>query len=175
VAGAKSLAPELLTRAANGALYFHPAKVYEALMRASGIDPKAASVAYCNTGHLASGAWFVMSEIVGNRATSLYDGRCLCGPWRSGRWSACSEPGAARTAASVAAAQRAQRLVHVREHRVADRFGFRLRLRPALVHRPRVQRDLEIGHDTVRAKAPAAACRQQARSVFGAGGFAHGG
>ena len=74
VAGAKSLAPELLTRAANGALYFHPAKIYEALMRANGIDPKAASVAYCNTGHLASGAWFVMSEIVGNRATSLYDG-----------------------------------------------------------------------------------------------------
>ena len=74
VAGAKSLAPELLTRSANGALYFHPAKVYEALMRASGIDPQAPSVAYCNTGHLASGAWFVMSEIVGNHSTRLYDG-----------------------------------------------------------------------------------------------------
>lgn len=74
VAGAKSLAPELLTRSANGALYFHAAKVYEALMRASGIDPKAPTVAYCNTGHLASGAWFVLSEIVGNRSTRLYDG-----------------------------------------------------------------------------------------------------
>ena len=74
VAGAKSFAPELLTRSTNGALYFHPAKMYDALMRASGIDPKAATVAYCNTGHLASGAWFVMSEIMGNRSTRLYDG-----------------------------------------------------------------------------------------------------
>lgn len=56
VAGAKSLAPELLTRSA------------------AGIDPKAPGVAYCNTGHLASGAWFVMSEILGNRSTRLYDG-----------------------------------------------------------------------------------------------------
>jgi thiosulfate/3-mercaptopyruvate sulfurtransferase len=48
--------------------------MYEALMRASGIDPKAPTVAYCNTGHLASGAWFVMSEILGNHSTRLYDG-----------------------------------------------------------------------------------------------------
>lgn len=74
VAGAKSLAPELLTRSANGALYFHPAKTYDALLRASGIDPQAPTVSYCNTGHLASGAWFVMSEIVGNHSTRLYDG-----------------------------------------------------------------------------------------------------
>jgi thiosulfate/3-mercaptopyruvate sulfurtransferase len=74
VAGAKNLAPELLTRSANGALYFHPAKTYDALMRANGIDPQAPAVAYCNTGHLASGAWFVMSEIVGNHKASLYDG-----------------------------------------------------------------------------------------------------
>ncbi len=74
VDGAKSLAPELLTRSANGALYFQAAKVYQALMRASGIDPQAPTVAYCNTGHLASGAWFVMSEIVGNHSTRLYDG-----------------------------------------------------------------------------------------------------
>lgn len=74
VAGAKPFSPELLTRSANGALYFLPAKTYEKLMQAGGIDPKAPSVAYCNTGHLASGAWFVMSEIVGNHATRLYDG-----------------------------------------------------------------------------------------------------
>ncbi|MBK6005200.1 sulfurtransferase [Ramlibacter ginsenosidimutans] len=74
VAGAKNLAPELLTRAANGALYFHPPKVYDALMRANGIDPDAPSISYCNTGHLASGAWFVMSEIMGNHKTRLYDG-----------------------------------------------------------------------------------------------------
>lgn len=74
VAGAKNLAPELLTRSANGALYFHSPKVYEALMAGNGIDPKAPSISYCNTGHLASGAWFVMSEIMGNHQTRLYDG-----------------------------------------------------------------------------------------------------
>ena len=74
VAGAKNLAPELLTRSANGALYFQPPKVYDALMRANGLDPQAPTIAYCNTGHLASGGWFVMSEIMGNRSTRLYDG-----------------------------------------------------------------------------------------------------
>jgi len=74
VAGAKVLAPELLTRSANGALYFLPAKTYEALLRANGLEPGGASIAYCNSGHLAAGPWFVMSEIVGNKSTRLYDG-----------------------------------------------------------------------------------------------------
>jgi thiosulfate/3-mercaptopyruvate sulfurtransferase len=74
VDGAKVLAPELLTRAANGALYFLPAKTYEALMRAQGIAPDAPAINYCNSGHLAAGSWFVMSEIVGNKQTRLYDG-----------------------------------------------------------------------------------------------------
>jgi len=74
VAGAKVLAPELLTRSANGALYFLPAKTYEALLRANGLEPGGASITYCNSGHLAAGPWFVMSEIVGNKSTRLYDG-----------------------------------------------------------------------------------------------------
>lgn len=74
VAGAKVLAPELLTRQANGALYFLPAKTYEALLKASGIEPAAPAIAYCNSGHLAAGPWFVMSEILGNKSTRLYDG-----------------------------------------------------------------------------------------------------
>ncbi|MBI5259240.1 MAG: sulfurtransferase [Burkholderiales bacterium] len=74
IAGAQVLAPELLTRSVNGALYFLPARTYEALLRASRIDPTAPAIAYCNSGHLAAGPWFVMSEIVGNRQTRLYDG-----------------------------------------------------------------------------------------------------
>lgn len=74
VAGAQVLAPELLTRAANGALYFLPAKTYEALLKASGVDPAKPAISYCNSGHLAAGPWFVMSEIVGNKSTRLYDG-----------------------------------------------------------------------------------------------------
>lgn len=74
VAGAKVLAPELLMRQANGALYFLMAKTYEALLKASGIEPAAPAIAYCNSGHLAAGPWFVMSEILGNKSTRLYDG-----------------------------------------------------------------------------------------------------
>jgi thiosulfate/3-mercaptopyruvate sulfurtransferase len=33
-----------------------------------------APVTYCNSGHLASGGWFIMSELLGNKNASLYDG-----------------------------------------------------------------------------------------------------
>jgi thiosulfate/3-mercaptopyruvate sulfurtransferase len=38
------------------------------------ISPSAPTVAYCNTGHLAAGAWFVSNEILGNKNTRLYAG-----------------------------------------------------------------------------------------------------
>jgi thiosulfate/3-mercaptopyruvate sulfurtransferase len=74
IAGAKELAPELLARSSNGALYFWGKNTYEALMVGNGLNVKAATIAYCNTGHLAAGGWFVMSELVGNKSTKLYDG-----------------------------------------------------------------------------------------------------
>ncbi len=36
--------------------------------------PDAPVVSYCNTGHLASTNWFVLSEVLGHAAVSLYDG-----------------------------------------------------------------------------------------------------
>lgn len=39
-----------------------------------GVDSTKPAIAYCNTGHLASGAWFVMHELVGDKNTRLYDG-----------------------------------------------------------------------------------------------------
>lgn len=74
VPGAKAYTPDLLTRSKNGALYFYPAQVYRKLFAGSDIDASAPAIAYCNSGHLAAGAWFVMSEIIGNRASKLYDG-----------------------------------------------------------------------------------------------------
>ena len=46
----------------------------QALLKASGVEPASPAIAYCNSGHLAAGPWFVMSEIVGNKSTRLYDG-----------------------------------------------------------------------------------------------------
>lgn len=74
IAGAKDLAPELLAKPSNGALYFWDKNTYSALMSANGINPNTPAISYCNSGHLASGAWFVMSELVGNKSTKLYDG-----------------------------------------------------------------------------------------------------
>ena len=74
IAGAKELAPELLSKTAKGALYFWDKNTYNALLLANGINPKSPAISYCNSGHLAAGGWFVMSELVGNKSTKLYDG-----------------------------------------------------------------------------------------------------
>ena len=74
IAGSKELAPELLAKPMNGALYFWQKNTYDALMSANGLNVKGPTIAYCNTGHLAAGGWFVMSELVGNKSTKLYDG-----------------------------------------------------------------------------------------------------
>jgi len=74
IAGSKELAPELLAKPSNGALYFWQKNTYEALMAANGLSTQNPTISYCNTGHLAAGGWFVMSELVGNKSTKLYDG-----------------------------------------------------------------------------------------------------
>lgn len=74
IAGSKELAPELLAKPTNGALYFWQKNTYDALLAANGLSAKGPTIAYCNTGHLAAGGWFVMSELVGNKSTKLYDG-----------------------------------------------------------------------------------------------------
>lgn len=74
LAGAKVLPPELLTRPAGGAVKLLSANTYRGLMAASGIDADKASISYCNSGHLSSGPWFVMSELLGVKGSRLYDG-----------------------------------------------------------------------------------------------------
>lgn len=45
-----------------------------ALARDAGVKADADAIAYCNTGHLGSGPWFVLSEVLGNSKAKLYDG-----------------------------------------------------------------------------------------------------
>jgi len=72
--GAKDISPDLLTTATGASADFLPAASYESMMKAKGLNPTAATINYCNTGHLASGLWFVSHEIVGNKNSKLYDG-----------------------------------------------------------------------------------------------------
>lgn len=72
--GAKLYPTELMFKSAGGTLKFLPAATYAGLMQAQGVDPKQAAITYCNSGHLSSGPWFVLSELLGNRSAKLYDG-----------------------------------------------------------------------------------------------------
>ena len=74
IPGAKMFSPELMSRSANGAVYFLKPATYTAILEANGIKPNEPAISYCNTGHLASGSWFILTEILGNKSAQLYDG-----------------------------------------------------------------------------------------------------
>lgn len=74
VAGAVNFPVEMQTRPAGLAQMFLSAEQYRSVMKALNITPAAGAITYCNTGHMAAGAWFVLSEIMGNPDTRLYDG-----------------------------------------------------------------------------------------------------
>ncbi len=72
IPGAKPYPNELLTTKM-------PAKFLKmsdsrALFKQMGVNPDKKSITYCNSGHLASGSWFVLSELLGNKKVKIYDG-----------------------------------------------------------------------------------------------------
>lgn len=46
----------------------------EKLSKALGVNPQQELITYCNSGHLASGGWFVFYELLNNSKAKLYDG-----------------------------------------------------------------------------------------------------
>ncbi len=42
--------------------------------KALGVQTDISSITYCNSGHMASGGWFVLHELLGNQNVKLYDG-----------------------------------------------------------------------------------------------------
>lgn len=72
--GAKLYPMDLMYKSVGGALKFMSPAAYRGLLAGQGIDPNGAAISYCNSGHLASGTWFVLSEVVGNQQAKLYDG-----------------------------------------------------------------------------------------------------
>ncbi len=51
-----------------------PAKLQAALDKAAVDSKQTSTIAFCNTGHLASSDWFVLHEILGLKGVRLYDG-----------------------------------------------------------------------------------------------------
>ncbi|MDN5862145.1 MAG: hypothetical protein L0H19_01715 [Salinisphaera sp.] len=75
--GAKNMPVAVHTRTQGPAQLFLSADEYRNVFRKLGIQPEAGTITYCNTGHLASGAWFVLSELLGVDDVRLYDGSML--------------------------------------------------------------------------------------------------
>lgn len=73
IPGAKNVSSELLTTDGNAARMLSLA-TYRDVYQASGVDSQAPVITYCNTGTLAAGNWFVLSELLGNKQARLYDG-----------------------------------------------------------------------------------------------------
>ena len=72
IPGAKTFPNELIT---SGAPAKFPAiEELDKLYKAMNLDRGAPSIAYCSSGHLASGGWFLQHELLGNKNVKLYDG-----------------------------------------------------------------------------------------------------
>ena len=76
IPGAKPFPNELLTQPMAPAT-FTPLKTLRSLAATLKIDTDKAIITYCNSGHLASGSWFVFSELLGAKNVKLYDGSML--------------------------------------------------------------------------------------------------
>lgn len=74
LAGARSFPTDAIVKPVGAAREYLTADEYRKIYAQLNISPSAPTVAYCNTGHLASGAWFVSNEILGNKNTRLYAG-----------------------------------------------------------------------------------------------------
>ena len=74
VPGARDVPTTLMSTPGGDAARLMNASTYRDIFKMSGVDPQAPTVAYCNTGHQASGVWFVMHEVLGNKNAKLYDG-----------------------------------------------------------------------------------------------------
>jgi thiosulfate/3-mercaptopyruvate sulfurtransferase len=73
IPGAKSFPNELMTSTSAPAR-FPAADQLRQLYGAMNLDAGAPSITYCNSGHLASGGWFIQHELLGNPNARLYDG-----------------------------------------------------------------------------------------------------
>ncbi|HMN73284.1 MAG TPA: rhodanese-like domain-containing protein [Rhodoblastus sp.] len=72
--GARMLPTEAIATSVGPSHQFMGEKQYTAIYKSQDIDASKPSIAYCNTGHFASGAWFVASEIMGQKNAKMYAG-----------------------------------------------------------------------------------------------------
>ncbi len=74
IEGAVNFPPDLRTLSKDDGTHLLTRADYTAIFKYLDIAPQKPTITYCNTGHLAAGAWFVISEVMNNPDTRLYDG-----------------------------------------------------------------------------------------------------
>ncbi|MGQ0619579.1 MAG: sulfurtransferase [Panacagrimonas sp.] len=72
--GALNVPTDVRVRSSGIAQMFLKPDEYRAVLKAQGVQEQVPTVTYCNTGHMASGMWFIQSEILGAKNVRLYDG-----------------------------------------------------------------------------------------------------
>jgi thiosulfate/3-mercaptopyruvate sulfurtransferase len=73
IPGAKLFPDELISSKSMPSRFLVPEESRQ-LAKALNIDANAETITYCNSGHLASGSWFIISELLGNKQVKMYDG-----------------------------------------------------------------------------------------------------
>ena len=74
IAGAVDFPTDVVAASQGTVAHFLTAEQYRAVLSKIGVNSQARTITYCNTGHLAAGAWFVLSEVLGNKQVKLYEG-----------------------------------------------------------------------------------------------------
>jgi len=72
IPGAKLFPNELLS--SKMPAKFLDVSISKTLFEEMGVNTEKKSITYCNSGHLATGSWFVLSELMGNKNVKMYDG-----------------------------------------------------------------------------------------------------
>jgi thiosulfate/3-mercaptopyruvate sulfurtransferase len=74
IPGAKNMPYQVLVKEGSSGSTFYSIDELRRVATELGVDPSQPVTAHCNTGHLASSAWFVMHELLGNEDARLYVG-----------------------------------------------------------------------------------------------------
>jgi thiosulfate/3-mercaptopyruvate sulfurtransferase len=74
IKGAKMLPNEVLFREDGLAIKFYSPDAYRSIMAMSDLASDQPAIYYCNSGHLATGPWFIQHELIGNKQAQLFDG-----------------------------------------------------------------------------------------------------
>ncbi len=69
-----SYSPDLICYVSNQVYYLLKEETYKAIFEQMNLDFTKESIVYCNTGEMAAGLWFILTQIFKNQSVKLYDG-----------------------------------------------------------------------------------------------------